>query len=84
MERQLIRDYEGLVEEIIDRLTPANHEVAVALAEIPEHIRGFGHVKERHLQEAKRKEAALLARLRGEAPVRIQPDPAPPQVAGQV
>jgi len=34
---------------------------AVAIASIPEDIRGFGHVKERNLQAAKRKEAELLA-----------------------
>jgi indolepyruvate ferredoxin oxidoreductase len=33
----------------------------VAIASIPEHIRGYGHVKERHLKAAKEKEAALLA-----------------------
>lgn len=84
MERQLIRDYEAVVEEIIDRLTPDNHAVAVALAEVPEQIRGFGHVKERHLQEAKRQEAALLARLRGEAPLRPEPSTTPAQVVSQV
>jgi indolepyruvate ferredoxin oxidoreductase len=33
----------------------------VAIASIPEDIRGFGHVKERHLKAAKEKEAALVA-----------------------
>jgi len=32
----------------------------VAIASIPEGIRGFGHVKERHLKAAKQKEASLL------------------------
>src|SRR5262249_16724575 len=49
-ERQLIADYEVLLREIFDRLTPENHHLAVALASIPEKIRGFGHVKARHLQ----------------------------------
>jgi indolepyruvate ferredoxin oxidoreductase len=85
MERQLIRDYETLVEEIIGRLTAENHAVAVALAEVPEQIRGLGHVKERHLRAAKQHEAALLARLRGEAPIQPEPDMAPAaQVVGQV
>lgn len=69
-ERQLIRDYEALVAELIEQLQPENHELATALASIPEQIRGFGHVKERHLQAAKQQEAALLARFRGEKPVR--------------
>ena len=31
---------------------------------VAEHIRGYGHVKERHLKDAKAREAVLLARLR--------------------
>ncbi|MGQ0663693.1 MAG: DUF6537 domain-containing protein, partial [Pseudomonadota bacterium] len=34
-ERRLIRDYEALVAELIDRLSPDNHGLAVALAETP-------------------------------------------------
>jgi indolepyruvate ferredoxin oxidoreductase len=33
------------------------------IARIPEEIRGYGHVKERHLRNAKEKEARLLAQL---------------------
>jgi len=32
----------------------------VAIAAIPDEIRGFGHIKERNLKAAKEKEAALL------------------------
>jgi indolepyruvate ferredoxin oxidoreductase len=63
-ERQLIRDYEKLLAEILDKLSPANHAIAVGLASIPEKIRGFGHIKARHLEAAKREEADLLARFR--------------------
>jgi len=35
---------------------------------VPEHIRGFGHVKRRHLDEAKKKEVALLTAFRASAP----------------
>ena len=58
-ERSLVADYEKLLGEIVDRLTPGNHPVAVELASIPEKIRGFGPVKERHLTAAKAEEAAL-------------------------
>jgi len=68
MERQLITDYFALVEEIVATLTPANHRIAVALASIPEHIRGFGHVKEAHLKTAKAREAELLAQYRAPTP----------------
>lgn len=64
MERKLIADYETLIGELLQRLTPQTLDVAVSLAEIPERIRGYGHVKERHLAEAKALEATLLTQLR--------------------
>jgi indolepyruvate ferredoxin oxidoreductase len=68
VERALVRDYEVLLTELIKGLTPQNHALAVALASIPEKIRGFGPIKERHLAAAKAEEAELLARFRsGEA-----------------
>jgi indolepyruvate ferredoxin oxidoreductase len=63
-ERQLIVDYEALLDELLSRLCPANHALAVDLARIPEHIRGYGPVKERHLHEARRQWDELLARFR--------------------
>jgi len=69
-ERKLVADYEALLGEIIDKLTPGNHHIAVGLAAIPEKIRGFGHVKARHLVAAKADEAALRDQFRsGTAPV---------------
>ncbi len=67
-EVRLIADYEALVEELLGRLSPDNHALAVELASIPEHIRGYGHVKDAHLAEAKAREAELLAALRRPAP----------------
>jgi indolepyruvate ferredoxin oxidoreductase len=69
-ERRLIADYEALMAEVIGKLNPENHAVAVGLANIPEKIRGFGHVKARHLTAAKADEAALLEQFRSsQAPV---------------
>ncbi len=71
-ERKLIDAYEVLLEEIIGTLSPENHAVAVALASIPEKIRGYGHVKERHVKVAKAEETVLLEQYRaGGAPVKI-------------
>ena len=58
-ERRLVADYERLLGEIVEQLTPNNHRIAVELAMIPEKIRGFGPVKQRHLVAAKAEEAAL-------------------------
>ncbi|QYF94962.1 indolepyruvate ferredoxin oxidoreductase family protein [Massilia sp. PAMC28688] len=61
MERALIKDYHATVSGLLPKLTADNLSQAVAIASIPEDIRGYGHVKERHLKAAKAKEAELLA-----------------------
>ena len=61
MEQQLKVDYRRLIEELVAKLAPHNHSLAVQLAQIPEDIRGYGHVKERHFKAAKAKEAGLKA-----------------------
>lgn len=63
-ERKLVTDYTALLDEVLNKLTPENHALAVGLAAIPEKIRGFGHVKARHLVAAKADEAALLEQFR--------------------
>ncbi|HLS83388.1 MAG TPA: DUF6537 domain-containing protein, partial [Arenimonas sp.] len=51
-------------EELLAGLDAGNADLAVEIASVPEHIRGYGHVKEAHLAKAKGKEAELLARWR--------------------
>jgi indolepyruvate ferredoxin oxidoreductase len=63
-ERRLIVEYEATVAELLERLGHENHALAVEIASVPEHIRGYGHVKRRHLDDAKKKEAKLLAQFR--------------------
>ena len=57
-----------MLDEVLAKLTPDNHAVAVGLAAIPEKIRGFGHVKLRHLAAAKADEAALYEQFRAGGP----------------
>ncbi len=64
IERQLVADYETLLGQIIDGLTASNHHIAVALASIPEKVRGFGPIKARHLVAAKAEEATLREQFR--------------------
>jgi indolepyruvate ferredoxin oxidoreductase len=70
-ERRLIADYAALMETVLRDLAPFNHAVAVELARLPDGIRGYGHVKAAAIAEAKRAEAALLARFRAAQPPRI-------------
>jgi len=67
-ERQLVADYERVAAELAGTLERENHALAVAIAGLPDRIRGFGHVKERNLEAAKAEEARLLAEFRSPAP----------------
>ena len=50
----------------------AKNGISVDLASIPEYIRGYGHVKDRHLKAAKSKEAELVAAYRASKPAEAQ------------
>jgi indolepyruvate ferredoxin oxidoreductase len=64
-ERALIGEYRACVEELLARLDAGNIELAAEIARIPEEIRGYGHVKARHLAAARGKWQALMQRWRG-------------------
>src|SRR5690606_25759660 len=59
-ERALIDGYELTVGGLLDALDSGNVALAAEIASIPEHIRGYGHVKHAHLEKAKAREADLL------------------------
>jgi indolepyruvate ferredoxin oxidoreductase len=63
-ERALVDAYRKTIEGLLEGLTAANVALAAEIAAIPEFIRGYGPVKERHLKEAKAREASLLAQWR--------------------
>jgi indolepyruvate ferredoxin oxidoreductase len=62
-ERALIGEYRATIERLLPKLAAENIAAAAEIASIPDLIRGYGHVKERHLVAAKAREAELLARF---------------------
>ena len=48
-ERALIQEYKDAVHELLASLNSDNHALAVKMANVTEQIKGFGHVKEKHL-----------------------------------
>jgi indolepyruvate ferredoxin oxidoreductase len=62
-ERALIVEYAATIEDLLGKLTPANHALAVEIASVPELIRGYGHVKLRHLKQAQKQRAELLQKF---------------------
>ncbi|HWX10579.1 MAG TPA: indolepyruvate ferredoxin oxidoreductase family protein, partial [Trinickia sp.] len=63
-EHALIGEYEALVRELIGGLTAEKLPLAVELANLPDGIRGYGHVKENNLRAVRTKWNELLARWR--------------------
>ncbi len=64
LERRLITEYEETVDELLDGLTPESADLAVEIASLPEHVRGFEHVRARHLEQARERERELLEAFR--------------------
>jgi indolepyruvate ferredoxin oxidoreductase len=60
----LIVEYRNAIAALLPTLSSENLSQMVELASVPEDIRGYGHVKERHLKNAKQKEAKLLDALK--------------------
>jgi indolepyruvate ferredoxin oxidoreductase len=63
-ERQLIADYETLMDEVLAGLDAESHALAIGLASVPEGIRGYGHVKDRHIKVAEAHQKQLLQAFR--------------------
>ncbi len=49
-ERSLVAQYRSAVEAALQNLDEARHAQALAFAQLPQELRGFGHVKARHWQ----------------------------------
>ncbi len=79
LERRLIGEYEARVAELLAGLSAERLGVAVAIANVPGSIRGYGHVKLASLAIARARERELLNRF---DPARY-PRPEGSAVAGQ-
>ena len=69
LERALIGEYEARIEGLLARLDARHHATIVEIAALAQSMRGFGHVKERNIAQARQREALLLERLDGAAQV---------------
>ncbi len=62
MERQLVRDYEALIDQLLASLDAERLELAVQLARLPERIRGYGPVKEANVAAVRKQWGEMLGR----------------------
>ncbi|MZG16358.1 indolepyruvate ferredoxin oxidoreductase family protein [Streptomyces sp. SID5914] len=61
VERALISEYRQTLERLIADLTPDNHAVAVQIAQLPDLIRGYEHIKLANVDHYRRESSRLLA-----------------------
>ncbi|MCI0547781.1 MAG: indolepyruvate ferredoxin oxidoreductase family protein [Candidatus Rokubacteria bacterium] len=66
IERALPGEYRRMVEVVLTKLGPANHDTAVAIGELPDVIRGYEHVKLGNVARFREQGRALLAKLGGQ------------------
>ena len=63
LERALIGEFEALLDDMLPALDREHLELGIALAALPQSIRGFGHVKLAAVEAARLRQAELLHRL---------------------
>ncbi len=63
LERQLIDEYRSLVERAIEKLDGSNYDVVLAIACLPDEIRGYEAIKLAGVERYRRRAAELMARL---------------------
>ncbi len=63
-ERALVQEYRASIDEVLAGLDAARLPLAVEIARLPEGIRGYGHVKARHLARVRPQWAALMEQWR--------------------
>ncbi|MCA0869297.1 indolepyruvate ferredoxin oxidoreductase family protein [Seohaeicola saemankumensis] len=59
--RKLLSDYEADIDFALANWSDATADTLTELLNLPEHIRGYGHVRERHAEAADKRRAALKA-----------------------
>ncbi|MFN9250592.1 MAG: DUF6537 domain-containing protein, partial [Brevundimonas sp.] len=61
---KLLADYDADIAIARQELSTRTHKDLTALLALPDKIRGFGHVRQRHADEAGKERARLIAKLR--------------------
>jgi indolepyruvate ferredoxin oxidoreductase len=68
-ERALVAQYEADIMALLPKLNARTLPTAVAVAELPQKIRGFGHVKDKAIREVALERTRLLERLEHPTPM---------------
>ena len=60
-ERALLADYEAGLDKLLAGLTPERLPLAIEIANVPDQVRGYGHIREAAMETAKAEAAKLWA-----------------------
>ena len=71
VERELIEEYERMVEEVLTALTPQTHATALELLELPDVVRGYEEIKLRNVVLFRKRAEALRKRLSRPRPAQV-------------
>ena len=63
VERALIEEYRQHLETALVRLSPVTHDLAVKLAELPDEIRGYEHIKMENVERFRDRAQQLIAQI---------------------
>jgi indolepyruvate ferredoxin oxidoreductase len=63
VERELIGEYRGMIETALARLGPDTHDTAVALAALPDEVRGYEEVKLDSVRRFRERARQLISQL---------------------
>ena len=61
--RELLADYEADIDFALANWSDAKAAQITELLDLPEHIRGYGHVRERHAEAARERRTALRGEI---------------------
>lgn len=64
MERALIGEYVASIDEVLAKLNADNHALALEIANLPDAVKGFGHVKARNVVAVRSKWDGLMEKWR--------------------
>jgi indolepyruvate ferredoxin oxidoreductase len=64
LERELIAQFESDMVELELQMTPANRHIVLELLQVPQTIRGYGHVKQRNANAAAKRRAELWLQMK--------------------
>lgn len=60
----MVTEYLAEIDGLVAQLTPQNHSLAEELLRLPDSIRGYGHVKEAAVKEARDRQVQLRDALK--------------------